>query len=112
MLQHHSVRKSYDTVAEQYGTASATSWLTSRSTGPCWPASPSRPAIGAPIADLGCGPGHIAAWLAGQGVAPVGIDLSPAMIAVGRRDHPNAEFRRGISSREGSSSTDHQRDPA
>ena len=48
---------------------------------------------GAPIADLGCGPGHVAAWLADRGVAAVGIDLSPAMIAVGRRGYPNVDFR-------------------
>ena len=50
---------------------------------------------GAPIADLGCGPGHVAAWLAGRGVTAVGIDLSPAMIAAGRRDYPHVEFRVG-----------------
>ncbi len=50
---------------------------------------------GAPIADLGCGPGHVAAWLAGRGVAAVGIDLSPGMIVVGRREHPRVEFREG-----------------
>jgi SAM-dependent methyltransferase len=49
----------------------------------------------APIADLGCGPGHVAAWLATQGVAAVGIDLSPAMVSAGRRDYPNVEFRQG-----------------
>ena len=30
-----------------------------------------------------------------RGVAAVGIDLSPAMIAAGRRDYPQAEFRVG-----------------
>jgi SAM-dependent methyltransferase len=49
----------------------------------------------APVADLGCGPGHVAAWLAGRGMAPVGIDLSPGMIAAGRRDYPQVEFREG-----------------
>lgn len=48
---------------------------------------------GTPIADLGCGPGP--AWLAGHGVASVGIDLSPGMIAVGRKDYPQVEFREG-----------------
>ena len=75
--------------------ASATSWLASRSTRALLASLAEQAGDGAPIADLGCGPGHIAAWLAGQGVAPVGIDLSPAMIAVGRRDHPNVEFREG-----------------
>ena len=50
---------------------------------------------GVPIGDLGCGPGHVAAWLAGRGVATVGIDLSPGMIAVGRTEYPQVEFREG-----------------
>jgi len=112
MLQHHSVRKSYDTVAEKYATGFRDELAGKPLDRALLASLASRPAIGAPIASLGCGRGRIAAWLAGQGVAPVGIDLSPAMIAVGRRDHPNAEFREGISSREGSSSTDYQRDPA
>jgi SAM-dependent methyltransferase len=37
----------------------------------------------------------VAAWLAARGVAVVGIDRSPAMIAVGRRGYPNVEFREG-----------------
>ena len=95
MLQHHSVRKSYDTVAEKYETGYRDE-LAGKPLDRALLASLAEQAgDGAPIADLGCGPGYIAAWLAGQGVAPVGIDLSPAMIAVGRRDHPNAEFREG-----------------
>jgi SAM-dependent methyltransferase len=49
----------------------------------------------APIADLGCGPGHVGAWLAARGVATVGIDLSAGMISVGRRDYPDVEVRQG-----------------
>jgi SAM-dependent methyltransferase len=37
----------------------------------------------------------VAAWLAGRGVASVGIDLWPGMIAVGRRDYPQVGFREG-----------------
>ena len=47
------------------------------------------------IADLGCGPGHVAAWLAKHEVSAVGIDLSNEMIAVGRREYPEVEFREG-----------------
>ena len=50
---------------------------------------------GSPIADIGCGPGHVSAFLAGLGLSAVGIDLSSRMIALGRRDHPEAEFRQG-----------------
>lgn len=32
------------------------------------------------VADLGCGPGHIARYLHEQGVTVAGIDLSPQMV--------------------------------
>ena len=50
---------------------------------------------GMPIADVGCGPGHVAAWIAGRGGAAVGIDLSAGMVAAGRRAYPGIEFREG-----------------
>lgn len=49
----------------------------------------------APIADVGCGPGHVAGWFAELGVSVVGIDLSARMVELGRRDHPEVEFRQG-----------------
>lgn len=50
---------------------------------------------GGSIADVGCGPGHVAAWLAAAGATPVGVDLSPGMIAVAEREHPGIDFRVG-----------------
>jgi 2-polyprenyl-3-methyl-5-hydroxy-6-metoxy-1,4-benzoquinol methylase len=38
---------------------------------------------GTPIADVGCGPGHIADWIAGHGRAAVGIDLSAGVSGYG-----------------------------
>jgi SAM-dependent methyltransferase len=43
---------------------------------------------GGPIADLGCGPGRLTGHLRGLGLAPVNVDLSPAMVAIARREHP------------------------
>ncbi|HEX6903757.1 MAG TPA: methyltransferase domain-containing protein [Thermoanaerobaculia bacterium] len=40
------------------------------------------------VADLGCGPGHVARYLQEQGVAVVGIDLSPGMVRVAAGLHP------------------------
>ncbi|WP_433680508.1 class I SAM-dependent methyltransferase [Nocardia sp. CA-119907] len=37
------------------------------------------------VADIGCGPAHIAAALAARGVRAIGMDLSPAMCAAARR---------------------------
>lgn len=48
-----------------------------------------------PVADVGCGPGRIAAYLAGLGVDVFGVDLSPEMIAVARRAHPGLRFEVG-----------------
>lgn len=42
-------------------------------------------ANGGPVADAGCGPGHVAFHLAAAGGDVVGFDLSPAMVAEARR---------------------------
>jgi len=47
------------------------------------------------VADLGCGPGHVARYLQEQGIAVVGIDLSPEMIRVAGELHPGLEVRVG-----------------
>lgn len=93
--RHHSVRRSYDAVAEAYA-AGFHDELAGKPLDRALLACLAEQADhGAPIADLGCGPGHVAAWLADRGVTAVGIDLSPAMITVGRRDYPHVEFRVG-----------------
>ena len=48
-----------------------------------------------PVADLGCGPGHVAAYLATFGVATIGIDISSAMVEVGKGRYPDVNFRVG-----------------
>jgi len=40
---------------------------------------------GGTVADVGCGPGHVGAYLARNGVDVVGLDLSPAMCAIAHR---------------------------
>jgi SAM-dependent methyltransferase len=50
---------------------------------------------GGTVADVGCGPGRITAELRQLGVDAFGIDLSPGMIEVARRDHPAARFEVG-----------------
>ncbi|HEY1823940.1 MAG TPA: class I SAM-dependent methyltransferase [Trebonia sp.] len=50
---------------------------------------------GGTVADVGCGPGRITAHLRQLGVDAFGIDLSPGMIAVARRDHPGLRFDLG-----------------
>lgn len=50
---------------------------------------------GGPVADVGCGPGHVTAHLHELGVDAFGIDLSPGMIDVARSDHPGLRFEVG-----------------
>jgi SAM-dependent methyltransferase len=44
-------------------------------------------AHGENVLDVGCGPGELAAWLAGAGYDVVGIDIAPAAIERARREH-------------------------
>ena len=48
-----------------------------------------------PVLDVGCGPGHVAAYLAARGLAMQGMDLSPRMVAVARARHPTLAFEVG-----------------
>jgi SAM-dependent methyltransferase len=54
-----------------------------------------RGAGGGPVADMGCGPGHVTGFLRDLGVDAFGIDLSPGMIEVARADHPGVRFEVG-----------------
>ena len=45
------------------------------------------------VGDVGCGPGHVTAHLAGLGVRTVGVDLSPGMVAVARARYPESSSR-------------------
>ncbi|HET9988305.1 MAG TPA: methyltransferase domain-containing protein [Kofleriaceae bacterium] len=50
---------------------------------------------GGRIADVGCGPGHVARYLADRGANVEGVDLSPQMIDEARAAHPGLTFRVG-----------------
>ncbi|MEV8097272.1 class I SAM-dependent methyltransferase [Kitasatospora sp. NPDC085879] len=89
------VRRSYDTVAEEYRRRIGGELAYKPLDRALLAALVEEVGAGAPVADLGCGPGHVTAWLAGRGVAAVGIDLSPGMVAAARREHPRSEFREG-----------------
>lgn len=52
-----------------------------------------REAGGRTVGDIGSGSGRLAPYLAGQGLTPRGVDLSPEMVRVARRDHPGFEFQ-------------------
>jgi ubiquinone/menaquinone biosynthesis C-methylase UbiE len=45
--------------------------------------------------DVGCGPGHVTAFLAGLGLRAAGIDLSGEMIEQAAKRHPDLKFSTG-----------------
>jgi len=52
-------------------------------------------ADGLPVADVGTGPGHVAAYVAAAGADVTGIDLSPGMVARARERFPHVTFAVG-----------------
>ena len=48
-----------------------------------------------PVADIGCGPGYATGFLGDLRLDAFGIDLSPAMLEIARRDHPGIRFEAG-----------------
>ncbi|MSP50559.1 MAG: class I SAM-dependent methyltransferase [Alphaproteobacteria bacterium] len=52
-----------------------------------------RLSAGSRLLDVATGPGALAARALGRGARPVGVDLSPGMIDLARRLHPEIDFR-------------------
>lgn len=50
---------------------------------------------GEPVVDIGCGPGRVTGFLSEHGLSIRGIDLSPAMVELARRHHPDIRFAVG-----------------
>ncbi|MEU9915135.1 methyltransferase domain-containing protein [Streptomyces sp. NPDC051001] len=50
---------------------------------------------GAAVADLGCGPGRVTAYLDSLGLSVHGLDLSASMVAIARRENPGLRFEQG-----------------
>lgn len=91
---YRSVRDAYDTVAEDY----ATHIPDTRVEAPLDLAMVDAfiAAVGgedgATVLDAGCGAGRMSRYVADRGVAVQGIDLSPGMVAMARRDQPDLTF--------------------
>jgi ubiquinone/menaquinone biosynthesis C-methylase UbiE len=92
-----TVQLAYDTVAEDY----AAYLPDTRSEAPLDLAmiDAFAEAVGsgddARILDAGCGAGRMSRYLAEQGCAVEGVDLSPRMVAMARRDHSDLVFTVG-----------------
>jgi uncharacterized protein YceH (UPF0502 family) len=52
-------------------------------------------ADGAPVIEVGTGPGHVAAFLADAGADATGLDLTPEMVDEARRRHPGVTYEVG-----------------
>ncbi|MDI1464721.1 class I SAM-dependent methyltransferase [Catellatospora sp. KI3] len=90
-------RTSYDTVAQSYADFVHTALAAApylRSALALF-AELVRDAGGGIVADVGCGPGNVTAHLYDLGLDMIGIDLSPAMIEIARRDNPGPRFEVG-----------------
>ena len=87
-----STRATYDRVAEEYATRIADE-LAGKPLDRALLACYAEQVAGlGTVADMGCGPGHVAAHLHDLGVSVVGIDLSPEMVAIARRRFPAIAF--------------------
>ncbi len=50
---------------------------------------------GAPVIEVGTGPGHVAAFLAEAGAEATGLDITPEMVDEARRRHPGVSYQVG-----------------
>lgn len=88
------VRSSYDAVAGAYAASLVAElaglpferWLLDRV---------AARADGGPVVEVGCGPGHVTAYLAEAGADASGIDLSPGMVAEAQRRFPEGDYAVG-----------------
>lgn len=92
------VRRAYDTVAEDY----AARLPDTRAETPlelavvdAFASAVTAEGDDARTLDAGCGAGRITRYLADRGCRVEGVDLSPGMVAMARRDHPDLVFNVG-----------------
>jgi SAM-dependent methyltransferase len=90
-----NVRASYDRVASEYARRIAGELANKPLDRALLDALAERVRGAGPVADLGCGPGHVARYLADRGADVFGLDLSPEMVARARGLHPGIPFAVG-----------------
>ncbi|GAB3703773.1 class I SAM-dependent methyltransferase [Amycolatopsis oliviviridis] len=88
-----ATRESYDTVAEDYAVRVG-QLFDQEPIGRAMLAAFAEQARG-PVVDVGCGPGHVTAYLASLGLDVAGVDLSPKMVEIARRQYPDLRFSVG-----------------
>jgi ubiquinone/menaquinone biosynthesis C-methylase UbiE len=91
-MNSHEVRRAYDVVADQYHTRFADE-LAHKPFDRAWLDRFAAERIhDARVVEIGCGDGHVAAYLAERGLRVEGVDLSPEMIRVAQRGYPHLPF--------------------
>ncbi|MFI6809315.1 class I SAM-dependent methyltransferase [Streptomyces luteogriseus] len=90
-----AVRESYDTVAADYARRVPEPAELDPVSRAMLAAFAELTAALGPVADLGCGPGKVAAHLAALGVPVFGVDVSPGMIELARAAYPELRFSVG-----------------
>src|SRR5436190_21020174 len=75
-LLYHQLSWSYDLVA----------WLVSGGQWRAWMRATLPYLVGPRVLEIGFGPGHLLGTMAGVGLRPVGVDLSPQMLGLARRN--------------------------
>ncbi|GAA1433570.1 class I SAM-dependent methyltransferase [Streptomyces thermospinosisporus] len=91
----HTTRAFYDAIAEEY-TELFRDWLDAKPLDRALLAGYAElVGAGGEVADAGCGPGRGTAHLASLGLNVFGLDLSEAMLAIARREHPGLRFVHG-----------------
>ncbi|MBB5853939.1 class I SAM-dependent DNA methyltransferase [Amycolatopsis umgeniensis] len=88
-----ATRDSYDTVAEDYAVRVG-QLFDQEPIGRAMLAAFAEQVRG-PVVDVGCGPGHVTAHLASLGLDVSGVDLSPKMVEIARRQYPDLRFSVG-----------------
>ncbi|WP_410587108.1 class I SAM-dependent DNA methyltransferase [Amycolatopsis sp. lyj-23] len=85
----------YDAIAVKYAEFVAGAWDKHPLERAVWAAFADSVRGRGPVADLGCGPGHLTAHLRSLGLDSFGVDLSPVMVSLARAAHPDLRFEVG-----------------
>jgi SAM-dependent methyltransferase len=89
------VTAAYDAVAVQYAEFVRDVWDGDALDRAAWTAFADYVRGHGPVADVGCGPGHLTAHLSSLGVDAFGVDVSSAMVSLARAAHPSLRFDEG-----------------
>ncbi|MEE4660076.1 MAG: class I SAM-dependent methyltransferase [Halieaceae bacterium] len=91
----NAVQKSYDAVAADYAALTADELRQKPADARLLDKFAAALAGGGRCLDLGCGPGHLTAYLTQHGVETEGLDISRGMIKQARKRYPGLTFTQG-----------------